>query len=300
MPFQVLAPFCCFARLLILRSGVALFLIASSVASHAEQPIIWASSSAPEEPVYGHFTNIQLGFNLQRLIFAHLPDYNIQYRPQNNARVFQEMQREPNVCTDTKIRTHERDASAIASALPQILMEGLRLMVREQDPLFIGLDTAAPVSLVSFIQRYPKAILGIVAGRSYGDKLDKQIQQLQEQGRVYQLSAERGGIGAIDLLVNGKVNVILDFLVLTEHYLNQREDRITLHNLELAGEPVYANGHIYCSNSEFGQKLMQQVNQVMRKVVLERSYLDTHLSYISPARQPAFIRYYNQVYQTQF
>jgi uncharacterized protein (TIGR02285 family) len=300
MPYQIPNLFRCFARLLTSLSLVAVFLISCSLASHAQQPIIWASSSAPEEPVYGHFTNIQLGFNVQRLIFAHLPDYDIQYRPQNNARVFQEMQREPNVCTDTKIRTRERDASAIASALPQILMEGLRLTVREQDPIFNSLDTAVPVSLVSFIQRYPKAILGIVGGRSYGDILDRQIQQLQAQGRVYQLSAERGSIGAIDLLVNGKINVILDFLVLTEHYLQQRDDRILLYNLELAGVPAYANGHIYCSNSEFGHKLMQQVNQVMRNIVLDRSYLDAHLAYISPARQPAFISYYNQVYQTQF
>jgi uncharacterized protein (TIGR02285 family) len=300
MRYQMPDLFRAFANLPTRCMLASLLLVVCLPAANAQQAVIWASTSAPEQPVYEQFTNIQLGFDVQRLIFAQLPGYQIQYRPQNSARAFQEMQREANVCTGTKLRTDERDNTALVSELPQVLLEGLRLMVRQHDPLFAEVESAVIVNLVSFIQRYPSAILGYVAGRSYGNTLDKQLQLLQEQGRVYQLSAERGSIGAIDMLAKGKVDIILDFPVLTEHYFSQQGEQMMLHALKLAGEPAYANGHIYCSNSAFGQQFMQHLDQAMRTVVAQRSYLDAHLAHISPERQPAFIDYYNHVYQTRF
>ncbi|WP_293747603.1 hypothetical protein [uncultured Paraglaciecola sp.] len=287
-------------RLLTSFSRITFLLFICLPASYAQQTVIWASTSAPDEPIYKEYTSIQLGFEIQRLVFAHLPEYQIQYRPQNGSRVFWELLNEPNVCTGTKIRTAKRDAQAVASRFPQVLIEGLRLMVREQDEVFDDMDINTPTDMLSFMQRYPKALLGYVIGRSYGDAIDQQLQYLNTSGKVYQRSAEHGSIGAIDMLLEGKVNVILDFLILTQDYLKQRQNPIGLRYVELAGADTYANGHIYCSNSQFGQRLMKKINKVMQNAVKERIYLDIHLSYIDPKRHVAFIDYYNKTFETSF
>ena len=49
-------------HVLVLLSLCAMLLLLCIGQSYAQQTIIWASSSAPEQPVFGDYTNIQLEF----------------------------------------------------------------------------------------------------------------------------------------------------------------------------------------------------------------------------------------------
>lgn len=265
-----------------------------------QQVVYWASSSAPGTPVFKHYLNIQLGFDTQRLLFEHLPEYQVVYRPQNSTRVFKELQRETNVCTDTKIRTKERDAIGYASALPQIILRGLKFIVNQNNHLFDNTETNRKYTIEEFLQAHPNATMGAVNSRSYGSKIDADLRQLSEQNRLYQRSAEQGTIGALDMLMENWVDVILDYPPLTNHYLSQRPGHSDIRYFDLADVPEYSFGYIYCSKSKFGKTLVENLNRALATAAAERAYYDAHLSYVKNEHKQVFTETYNRIYSTDF
>lgn len=288
------------------RLLAAMLLIAFSLCAStqdAPETVYWASSSAPGQPVYKHYLNIQLGFETQKLLFKHLPDYKVEYRPQNTLRVFKELQQEKNVCTDTKVRTPSRDKVGYATSKPQIMLMGLKLVVNKDNAMFTDTDHGFQFDLNQFMQQHPKALMGVVAGRSYGATVDAEMNKLRQGKRIYERSAAQGTIGALDMLVERWVDVILDYPPLTNHYLRQRGDQSSLSKIRyfnVKNVPEFTHGYIYCSKSEFGQKLIAELDKVLPVVAKQKAYFEAHLNYVLAENHSSFARAYNQMYSTNF
>lgn len=285
--------------------GVTCLFLVTGFSYSQDNPklVYWSATSLPNQPVVKHYTDFQLGFETQEMLFEFLPSYKAVHRPQNNIRIFKELTKEPNVCTGTKADTPRRRAAGNKTDIPQIVIPGLKLITRKGEEFDRPAQGDKPMDLMTYMALYPDALLGAVNGRHYGEYIDKQIAQLARMGRVYQRSAQHGIIGALDMLAEKRVSVILDYPTLTEHYSKQRlagDEPLELSYYKVKDVPQFANGYVFCSKSEFGQELIDKLNVVIRQAAKQPRYYQAHIEDIPEEEIPSFTRYYNEVYGTSF
>lgn len=276
-------------------------LVESTAQGAKKQRVIWSPITAPDQPSYKHFSTMDVGHATQKAIFSRLPEYYVHYRPQNYDRVFLEMQQNHNQCTDSKVKSSKRDEVANASALPQFLVSGVKAFFHSDTRKFNQRQFSKPQKLAELMQHNQQLLIGRVAGRTYSDNLDPVLARLLADGRVYDRSTEYGLLGALDLLLNKRVDLVLDYPPVVRHHLLERNlPQDTLSHLELAGEPSFKEAYIYCAKGAFAEALLQKINQVLADLARERVYLDIQLNYVVEAQKQAFISHYNTVYGSNF
>lgn len=160
----------------------------------------------------------------------------------------------PNICIYNKVKTTQRERLAIYSKYPIVVFPPNRLMIFDSPNLPYN------VSLTKLVMEQ-KLKVGVVAGRSYGKKLDKEIAELQPYLIILPgyLSAKR----LRKMFIQEKLDAIIEYsaVFLSDSDLDIPMDRLSFHQLDTATE--FVSGYIACSKSAVGLDTINLFNKVL-------------------------------------
>lgn len=264
------------------------------------QEVIWISSSEPDKPLIKGVDNIDLPYHTFQMIFRYLPEYQPVFKAQNTLRAFRELEQKPNVCTDGKVKKESRLEMGYVTEFPQLIKLGLQLVARADEPRIRQFSPRDSVNLSEVITSSPELSLALVAGRSYGMNMDNTLESMKGNQQIWYRSSEYGINGGLALLLKNRVKLTLEYPSAVNRMLKNTPGGPELKLWTLNGADEYQRGYIFCSKSEFGKKMAARLSAAIKTASQTQDYLEAHLKYTPKPLKPKLLRYYNQVYRTDF
>ncbi|MFC3095683.1 hypothetical protein DRW07_07785 [Alteromonas sediminis] len=182
-------------------------------------------------------------------------DYDFKFVVASAERMWLLLKQADNACAFNKMKTIERAEMAYFSAMPVISFPPNRLISR------ISLGQASTQSL-SQLAKNARELVGVVDGRMYGPAADAIINTKPENFYIGKGNDKAARLR--NMLIQGKLDVILEYAMTFESFLPETEDmsRFFIYRVEeLSNE--YVDGFIACSKSAVGARLIKQIDEVM-------------------------------------
>jgi uncharacterized protein (TIGR02285 family) len=153
-------------------------------------------------------------------------------------------------------------------------------------------------SLAALFKHNHEYVLGIDQGRSFGDFLDHQIKGLDEHNLIIRSGGTRTK-SLVKMLVKNRINYIIDYPTEIGRELKSYPDSIKMSSLEIAGMPEHIVGHVMCSKSEFGEKVITDINNVLVQLYKKNEFYKAHIDYIEQSNLFDFNKAYKNVFRTK-
>lgn len=173
-------------------------------------------------------------------------------------REWRELEDNNNVCLTNKIKTENREAIAHFAEYPITVFPPNRIVIRHSQ----NKNIPSKLSLSEAIEVY-RLRIGITEGRSYGDRLDKEIKRLKQSLVV--VAGETAEQRLRLMLQNNRIDALIEYsaVILADTNIVDIVDSLTVHSIEEA--PNYVYGYIACSKSTLGKKFITQINAAIKK-----------------------------------
>ena len=203
------------------------------------------------------------------------------------------------------MRNDERESFAYFSDVPQLIFPGLRLYMLKATAETAGITLQQYENRHSFADistsRLPRSRIGVVGGRNYGESLQQVFDQLASRNRIYTRTAnDMSAAAMLDMLVNGRVELIVEYPNVVQHYSAALNHKVELVSVEISEATEYTGGYIMCSKTEQGKKLAQAYSNAIRLASKDKRYLQAHLRWFDVSSHHQVTALYNQVYNTAF
>ncbi|MBU0913663.1 MAG: hypothetical protein KKF22_14100 [Gammaproteobacteria bacterium] len=207
-------------------------------------------------------------------------------------------------CAGNKVKNAERLTFSYATSIPHTVFPGLRLYSKTSSKttkyLQQQLNEQQKISLQQLLKGDNQLYFAVGGGRSYGDKLDILLKQPQWQHKFWQRRSVDMSAGLIDMLVQDRVDLLIEYPNVMQHYLTQYSKGTELTSFSIEEAEPYMLGYILCARTSEGQQLTQFFQQRLKLISQQKSYLDAHLGWVDAADRPQLTRLYNQVFGTSF
>ncbi|CAI3806074.1 hypothetical protein [Rheinheimera sp. MM224] len=211
---------------------------------------------------------------------------------------------EASACAGNRIKNTERLTFSYATAIPHTVFPGLRLYSKTSSKttqyLQQQLNGQQKISLQKLLKGDNELHFAVGGGRSYGDQLDTLFKQPQWQHKFWQRRSIDMSAGLIDMLVQDRVDLLIEYPNVMQHYLAQYSQSTELTSFSIEEAEPYMLGYILCAKTQEGQQLTQFFQQRLKQVSQQRSYLDAHLGWVDTADRVQLTQLYNQVFGTSF
>ncbi|GHF85937.1 hypothetical protein [Thalassotalea marina] len=178
-----------------------------------------------------------------------------------------------NVCLYNKIKTVEREQSAIFSELPIQIFPPNQLITIDVPHL------PDELTIEEAIEKYQLKI-AIQAGRSYGKDTDKQLQDNLTKLIVVEGLNSTNRI--MDMLLSGRINAIVEFPTVVDNSLKANDktgliERINAFQIESGAG--FAHGYIACSKTPQGQNLINILNAALGRESVQQMMIKQNVFY---------------------
>ena len=270
----------------------------------ADKPL-WLTDMDERALVYNSVPGIDINAVTRLLLLEHMPGHQDSVTIVNNERAFQMLKSGVVGCTGNKMRNDERESFAYFSDVPQLIFPGLRLYMLKATAETAGITLQQYESRHSFADistsRLPRSRIGVVGGRNYGESLQQVFDQLASRNRIYTRTAnDMSAAAMLDMLVNGRVELIVEYPNVVQHYSAALNHKVELVSVEISEATEYTGGYIMCSKTEQGKKLAQAYSNAIRLASKDKRYLQAHLRWFDVSSHHQVTALYNQVYNTAF
>ena len=256
------------------------WLLAAPRAAQAKETLIWLLRDLPpltilEAPEKGQGAIDRL----MPLLIASMPQYQHNIMRVNRARGMQ-MLHEPSFTCDPSLLWSKERTQWIEFSIPALRILSNGLAVRHQDratlePFIVG----GKVDLTALLASSQK--LGVVAERSYGQRIDAQLQHAP----VDTLAAHYGNDALGSLLQMqrlGRLTALLGYWP-EIRYQAQRQG---ISPAELEFYPIkdtekYQSIHVGCSNTAEGRQAIASINKALRDL-RQNTLIDFYTAWLDP------------------
>ncbi|TCI05537.1 transporter substrate-binding domain-containing protein [Corallincola luteus] len=150
------------------------------------------------------------------------------------------------------------------------------------------------VSLADILGADSAGRLGVVSGRAYGAEIDAIIKQPEMRYKLYVRGANDMAEGLLDMLSQGRVDYVLEYPEVVDHYVAEHE--LVLSSVSLKESNEMTTGHLACAKTAQGQRAIEQFNQVLADLVVQPAYLDAHLAGLPESLQKVFRQRFKQTF----
>ena len=267
--------------------------------SASAREIDWLNDWLDEQTVLKSFKDIDINASTADPVINHLEDFTINRISVNNNRAFQMLTVNPRACSGKTIRTPVREQVMVYSDFPQIIYPGFRVYFRGDDSRFDNIkDGEKTLREIFALANDIRA--GVTDGRSYGEHYDAVFSAPDLADQVWRRSGRDSAIGLIEMMLNSRIDIVIEHPVTVQNYLRQRGGEANLNSVKPSDANTYVLGYFACARSDFGIAAMQEINARHRQVSRQRSYLDAQLHWIEPSARREFIRTYNKIFSTKF
>lgn len=249
-------------------SGLLFFVFTLSPNISGQEAIRWMHADFPPYYIVGGKQNGEGSFALiEQFLIDSLTNYDHEREVANIIRINMELERKENVCVVGYINTPERD-EFMEFLIPAMLMHSNRLIVLESsaEQLYDFTNSDKTVDLIRLLES-GNSVVGVARGRSYGLPVDQIINEFLDSDSIDRtrdidqfilslrmLDAERPGI---DLALGYPLEV---------EYLSQQSKEALgpFEYYQISGNAPYVPITVACSQSDFGKKVIQQVNELVQ------------------------------------
>lgn len=188
-----------------------------------------------------------------------------------------------NACVLNVIKTPERQKLAVYSQRPLTVYPPIRLITLAEK----NIDLPDPFDLYRLSDKYP-LVVGVVATRSYGGKIDSFINSHKEilYQRPYTASIKR----FVDMLESGRIDGLLEFTRSVEEYIsnsNRLDLKLKVTSLTQANKVVF--GYLACAKTDEGKQIITAVNQAYESATLKQRIINAHIEFFG-AKEERLLR----------
>lgn len=247
--------------------GVFLLLLPCCAPAAPEQMWLLLNNTSDSRDSRGD-VDIQILALLQQLA---PPDLKIEPLRLGDARTWKLLREQGNYCALSKIRTAEREAFLLFSKRPTSVYPPVQLISNHK-------LADHPVDLQLLFRQNPRMKIGIVQGRSYGEKLDELINQYPQH--FYQRSGEYAAETLLQMLAKQRLDALLEFAATARGHQAQVPQSSHFVAHQLLNQPVIM-GYLVCTQSENGQKLISLIDAKMQLPHYRKQAIELHRHYFT-------------------
>lgn len=229
------------------------------------------------------------------LIEEQLTEFDIHHKESSYKHALNYMETYPNTCIRDIVKNPEREKLFIFSQ-PQTLILGARVYLSPNTTLNENkpINKIDEVDLVEFIKGHPDYIIAIEYERSYGEKLDNQIELIPQKNKYFIEGSSSESV-LVMMVYNNKVDAIIQYPSMIYNVSRIISEK-PLASYAISQGAKYQFGHIACSKTKEGQYLIDQFNKALTKVYSSPSYLSAHTRWIEQSSQKDFLQLYQQLF----
>jgi len=289
-----------------MRKLLSIPLCALVLAFHAAaaQQFIWLTDSSTHQRTTHYRQALDVNGLTLRLLMQGVTAYQATPVQASTDRAMAMLRTEAAACAGNRVKTTERLAFSYATAIPHTVFPGLRLYSKTSSKttayLRQQLNSQQQLSLQQLLQADNQLHFAVGGGRSYGDQLDTLLKQPQWQHKFWQRRSAEMSAGLIDMLVQDRVDLLIEYPNVMQHYLAQYSQNTELTSFSIEEAEPYMLGFILCAKTPEGLQLTEFFQQRLTLVSQQKSYLEAHLGWVDPADRAQLIKLYNQVFGTSF
>nr|WP_256587253.1 TIGR02285 family protein [Pseudomonas sp. FW300-N1A1] len=239
-------------------------LLVFSGAVHARETLTWLLRDLPPLTIFeGPQKNQGAIDRFMPLLIAGLPEYEQRIMRVNRARGMQ-MLLEPGFTCDPSLLWSPERAQRLAFSIPAYRIRSNGIVIRHQDRGVLApylIDNQVDLTLL-LVRENGK--LGVVAERSYGQVVDRILQQAPNNS----LSSHYGNDALGSLLQMqrlGRLSVLLGYWPEIRYQAQQQgisPDELEFYGIR--GTDKYQSIHIACSDTPLGRQAIQGINATLR------------------------------------
>ncbi len=230
--------------------------------------------------------NVSNSLNLS-FILEQLSGFTIEYRLINDMEKIYQFVSQPNVCISDLIKNKQRIQYFYASQ-PFSLFLGLQLYSTKPLPITQNINLAA------LLKTYPIYRLGLTSGRTYGEAIDAQLNQVNPMQFVFTPSDVKT---LFKQLANNRFDLLIEYPSIKAQYWPAEKP---IYQYEIDGSEHFLLGHMMCTKSPLNQQFIRQFNQQLTSLSHYAVFYYSQLNRISTENQPLFKRYFDQAFPLAF
>ncbi|PCI62348.1 MAG: hypothetical protein COB35_03910 [Gammaproteobacteria bacterium] len=203
-------------------------------------------------------------------------------------------------CVSNRMKTPERELSNVFST-PVNLYMGYRLYylkLNNDIPEQLLAKDKQLKSLTALFTMFPKRVLAITKGRSYGDYFDQQISILPTKN-IYARLGSSPAKAIAQMLLRKRVDYLLEFPVTFKTEMSLNRQGVNFKSIGVVNSPHYILGHVACSDTVAGHKIIKRVNEILQSLYSNREFYLSHTRYLDKNDVPVFNQYYTEAFRTQ-
>jgi len=192
---------------------------------------------------------------------------NISYERADRTREWLLLNKRPDVCLYNKIKTKARMAQGLYTKTPMNIFPANRLVIKKVH------DIPQHTSISDAIHQYGLKI-GVVAGRSYGEAIDRKI-AFEKQNLVI-IRGEYGALRLRSMLMQNKLDGIIEYQEVFVNEIGKEKSDKSLSYIELSDIPPYILGYFVCSKSEQGKKAIEMLDELLLTKKVRDMIIEEH------------------------
>jgi len=216
---------------------------------------------------------------IENLIIQQLTHYKVEIERVTASRMNRILSTKSNICVANRAKTAERNRYSLFSD-PQSFYLTHKLYRYNQTatlPRQLFNAKGEIKDLASIFKVLPEKTMGIAQDVSFGNFLDRQIKQINPKN-IYYRGGNKRVVALASMLYKSRVDFVLALPV------DITPDETQKHLIEqytIADAPPYLIAHFNCSRSEFGERVINDINKILAKVYLTEDYYLAHKKWFS-------------------
>lgn len=283
---------------------ILLFGLMFSLPAVAVQKFIWLTDSNPQQNPTQYRQVLDVNGLTLDLLMQGVTTLQAEPLQTTTERAMALLKTEKAACAGNRLKNDDRLTFSYATAIPHTVFPGLRLYSKTSSKttewLTKQLNDQQKISLSQLLQGKNDLHFAIGGGRSYGDKLDLLLKEPQWQHKFWQRRSVDSSAGLIDMLLQDRVDLLIEYPNVMQHYLAQYSVQTALTSFSIEETEPYMLGYILCTKTPEGKQLTEFFQQRLQTLSQQKPYLEAHLGWVDAADRQQLTLLYNQVYGTSF
>jgi uncharacterized protein (TIGR02285 family) len=282
---------------LFIFSGIFIPKIVWSSAPPKYEEILWLVEDTYEWADYEKGISVSTSQDTATIIITALlgANYKLSFVKASGERINHFLKNNDNACISNRIKTPAREEYSLYST-PHDIYLGLQIYrLKQKEPLAYALfDSQGEIThLADIFNYYPANTLGVSGGISYGVEIDQQLQLLKEEN----LFVRSGGL-RLQSLVNMFFKKRIDYVIYYPTDMDKllKSTSIEIESYKLAETPAYLAGHVTCSKSIFGKKVIKKINHILTNAYKTEEFYNAHAKWVPTSDLKTLNHYFNEVF----
>lgn len=221
------------------------------------------------------------------LLFDQLNEYDFEFKMVHDYSNIEQSANQDNLCYCDMLKTEEREKHFQFSD-PFAIYLGLQLYSKTPLPT----NTNNQVNLRQLFVDNPEHKIGLVLGRSFGEKIDQQLADLKRK-QVIEIPAKLNSILAI---FN---HDRFDYLIEYPQYVNLHWPNISnqkLYSYAIEGGKPYSVGYMMCTKTKTNDIFITRFNQSIENLGRSGTLFNVLSSEINQDKRAEFKRYFREIF----